>query len=70
MKDGEHRKRAKDERGQDSPKDLHIRWHIRMLTRYDRRAREQYLQRDEGLHAEPDGINEVDDVRGEGAQGA
>ncbi|KAJ7927291.1 hypothetical protein B0H13DRAFT_2265642 [Mycena leptocephala] len=29
-----------------------------------------YLQRDEGLHAEPDGINEVDDVRGEGAQGA
>jgi hypothetical protein len=28
------------------------------------------LERNESLHAEPDGVDEVDDVRGEGAVGA
>jgi hypothetical protein len=40
------------------------------MARDYRRSRKQYLQRDEGLHAEPDGVDEVDYVRGEGAQGA
>jgi hypothetical protein len=38
--------------------------------RHDRRSRKEYLQRDEGLHAEPDGVDEVDDVFDEGAEGA
>ncbi|KAJ7885586.1 hypothetical protein B0H13DRAFT_1889522 [Mycena leptocephala] len=63
----DHRKRAKDERGQDPPKDPCIHRQIRMVARHDRGAREKYLQRDEGLHAEADGVDEVDDVRGEGA---
>jgi hypothetical protein len=42
---------------------------IRMMARHDQAAREEYLQRDVGRETEPDGVNEVDDVRGEGAQG-
>jgi hypothetical protein len=38
-----------------------------MVARRNRGARKQYLQRDDGLHAEPYGVDEVDDVRGEGA---
>ncbi|KAJ7921555.1 hypothetical protein B0H13DRAFT_1866527 [Mycena leptocephala] len=40
-----------------------------MVARHDRGAREHNLRRDDGLHAESDGVNEVDDVRGEGAWG-
>ncbi|KAJ7799856.1 hypothetical protein B0H13DRAFT_1932890 [Mycena leptocephala] len=42
---------------------------IRMVARHDRGSRKEYLQSDDGLHAEPDGVDEVDDVRGEGAKG-
>jgi hypothetical protein len=41
-----------------------------MVAHHDRRARKEYLQRDAGLHAEPDGIDEVDNLRAGGAQGA
>jgi hypothetical protein len=44
------------EKRQDSPKNLRICRQIRMMARRDRSARTQYLQRDEGLHAEPDGV--------------
>ncbi|KAJ7921577.1 hypothetical protein B0H13DRAFT_2415319 [Mycena leptocephala] len=57
---------ANREKRQDPPKDLRIRRQIR----HDRGTREQDLEGDQRLDAEPDGVSEVDDVRGEGAQGA
>ncbi|KAJ7927303.1 hypothetical protein B0H13DRAFT_2556767 [Mycena leptocephala] len=52
-----------------SPKNPRTCRQIRMVTRYSQRTRERNLERDDGLHAESDGVNEVDDVRGEGAWG-
>jgi hypothetical protein len=36
-----------------------------MVARHDRGTRKQNLKGDEGLDAEPDGVDEVDDVRGD-----
>jgi hypothetical protein len=40
-----------------------------MVAHYDWGTRKEYLQRDEGLDAKPDEVDEMDDVRGEEAQG-
>ncbi|KAJ7885591.1 hypothetical protein B0H13DRAFT_1889527 [Mycena leptocephala] len=50
-----------------SPKNPHTCRQIRMVARHNQRTRERNLERDEGLHAAPDGVIEV---RVEGAQGA
>jgi hypothetical protein len=52
------------------PKHLCVRGQIRVVARYDGGGREEDGDGSERLDAEPDGVDEVDNVRGKGAERA